>query len=238
MSHQKPEVREITDTLDAVGNTTAAIGKGFAIGSAALTALALFSAYTQAVGLTIIDVAVPNVFIGLLIGAMLPFLFCSITMMAVSKAAYSIVHEVRRQFREIAGLMEGTADPDYASCIAISTQSALREMIVPGVLAVVAPLAVGFVLGPEALGGLLVGSLGAGFLLAITMANAGGAWDNAKKFIEMGHLGGKGSDAHKAAVVGDTVGDPFKDTSGPSLNILIKLMAMVALVFAPLILVI
>ncbi len=236
MSHQKPEVREITDTLDAVGNTTAAIGKGFAIGSAALTALALFSAYTQAVGLTIIDVAVPNVFIGLLIGAMLPFLFCSITMMAVSKAAYSIVHEVRRQFREIAGLMEGTADPDYASCIAISTQSALREMIVPGVLAVVAPLAVGFVLGPEALGGLLVGSLGAGFLLAITMANAGGAWDNAKKFIEMGHLGGKGSDAHKAAVVGDTVGDPFKDTSGPSLNILIKLMAMVALVFAPLIL--
>ena len=169
---------------------------------------------------------------------MLPFLFCSITMMAVGKAAYSIVHEVRRQFREIAGLMEGTADPDYASCIAISTQSALREMIVPGVLAVVAPLAVGFVLGPEALGGLLVGSLGAGFLLAITMANAGGAWDNAKKFIEMGHLGGKGSDAHKAAVVGDTVGDPFKDTSGPSLNILIKLMAMVALVFAPLILVI
>ncbi|NLZ29397.1 MAG: sodium-translocating pyrophosphatase [Methanomicrobiales archaeon] len=238
MSHQKPEVREITDTLDAVGNTTAAIGKGFAIGSAALTALALFSAYTQAVNLTIIDVAVPNVFIGLLIGAMLPFLFCSITMMAVSKAAYSIVHEVRRQFREIAGLMEGTADPDYASCIAISTQSALREMIVPGVLAVVAPLVVGFVLGPEALGGLLVGSLAAGFLLAITMANAGGAWDNAKKFIEMGHLGGKGSDAHKAAVVGDTVGDPFKDTSGPSLNILIKLMAMVALVFAPLILVI
>ena len=237
MSHQKPEVREITDTLDAVGNTTAAIGKGFAIGSAALTALALFSAYTQAVNLTIIDVSVPNVFIGLLIGAMLPFLFCSITMMAVSKAAYSIVHEVRRQFREIAGLMEGTADPDYNSCISISTNAALREMILPGVLAVVAPLAVGIVLGPEALGGLLVGSLAAGFLLAITMANAGGAWDNAKKYIEQGHLGGKGSDAHKAAVVGDTVGDPFKDTSGPSLNILIKLTSMVALVFAPLILV-
>ena len=238
MSHQKPEVREITDTLDAVGNTTAAIGKGFAIGSAALTALALFAAYTQAVGLSIIDVSVPNVFIGLLIGAMLPFLFCSITMMAVSKAAYSIVHEVRRQFKEIAGLMEGTADPDYTSCIAISTHSALREMILPGVLAVAAPLTIGFILGTEALGGLLVGSLASGFLLAVTMANAGGAWDNAKKYIEQGHLGGKGSPAHKAAVVGDTVGDPFKDTSGPSLNILLKLMAMVALVFAPLILVI
>ncbi|HNT07622.1 sodium-translocating pyrophosphatase [Methanoculleus sp.] len=238
MSHQKPEVREITDTLDAVGNTTAAIGKGFAIGSAALTALALFAAYTQAVNLSIIDVSVPNVFIGLLIGAMLPFLFCSITMMAVGKAAYSIVHEVRRQFKEIAGLMEGTAEPDYTSCIAISTHSALREMIVPGILAVVAPLAVGFVLGPEALGGLLVGSLASGFLLAVTMANSGGAWDNAKKYIEQGHLGGKGSPAHKAAVVGDTVGDPFKDTSGPSLNILLKLMSMVALVFAPLILVV
>ncbi|MCK8518495.1 sodium-translocating pyrophosphatase [Methanoculleus sp. 7T] len=238
MSHQKPEVREITDTLDAVGNTTAAIGKGFAIGSAALTALALFSAYTQAVNLEVIDIAVPNVFIGLLIGAMLPFLFCSITMMAVGKAAYSIVHEVRRQFKEIPGLMEGKADPDYASCIAISTHSALREMIVPGILAVAAPLTVGFVLGTEALGGLLVGSLASGFLLAVTMANAGGAWDNAKKFVEMGHLGGKGSDAHKATVVGDTVGDPFKDTSGPSLNILLKLMSMVALVFAPLILVI
>ncbi|MDD4253339.1 MAG: sodium/proton-translocating pyrophosphatase, partial [Methanoculleus horonobensis] len=236
MSHQKPEVREITDTLDSVGNTTAAIGKGFAIGSAALTALALFAAYTQAVGLTTIDVAVPNVFIGVLIGAMLPFLFCSITMMAVSKAAYSIVHEVRRQFKEIKGLMEGTADPDYASCITISTNAALREMILPGVLAVAAPLAVGIVLGTEALGGLLVGSLASGFLLAVTMANAGGAWDNAKKYIEQGHLGGKGSQAHKAAVVGDTVGDPFKDTSGPSLNILLKLMSMVALVFAPLLL--
>ena len=238
MSHQKPEVREITDTLDAVGNTTAAIGKGFAIGSAALTALALFSAYIQAVGLSVIDVAIPNVFIGVLIGAMLPFLFCSITMMAVGKAAYSIVREVRRQFKEITGLMEGKADPDYASCISISTNAALREMILPGVLAVAAPLAVGIVLGTEALGGLLVGSLASGFLLAITMANAGGAWDNAKKYIEMGHLGGKGSLAHKAAVVGDTVGDPFKDTSGPSINILLKLMSMVALVFAPLILVI
>ena len=238
MSHQKPEVREITDTLDAVGNTTAAIGKGFAIGSAALTALALFAAYTQAVGLSVIDVSVPNVFIGVLIGAMLPFLFCSITMMAVGKAAYSIVHEVRRQFKEITGLMEGTAEPDYTSCIAISTRAALREMILPGVLAVAAPLAVGIVLGPEALGGLLVGSLASGFLLAVTMANSGGAWDNAKKYIEQGHLGGKGSPAHKAAVVGDTVGDPFKDTSGPAINILLKLMSMVALVFAPLILVV
>ncbi len=238
MSHQKPEVREITDTLDAVGNTTAAIGKGFAIGSAALTALALFAAYTQAVGLTVIDVSLPNVFIGLLIGAMLPFLFCSITMMAVGKAAYSIVHEVRRQFKQIPGLMEGKAEADYASCIGISTNAALREMILPGVLAVAAPLVVGFVLGTSALGGLLVGSLSAGFLLAITMANAGGSWDNAKKYIEKGHLGGKGSDAHKATVVGDTVGDPFKDTSGPAINILLKLMSMVALVFAPLILVI
>jgi len=238
MANLEPAVRERTDKLDAVGNTTAAIGKGFAIGSAALTALALFSAYSQAVGLSVIDVSVPNVFIGVLIGAMLPFLFCSITMMAVGKAAYSIVHEVRRQFREITGLMEGKADPDYATCIAISTRSALREMIAPGVLAVAAPLVVGFVLGKEALGGLLVGSLASGFLLAVPMANAGGAWDNAKKYIEQGPLGGKGSDAHKAAVVGDTVGDPFKDTSGPSLNILIKLMSMVALVFAPLILVV
>ncbi|MDD5419215.1 MAG: sodium-translocating pyrophosphatase [Methanomicrobiaceae archaeon] len=236
MSHQKPEVREITDTLDAVGNTTAAIGKGFAIGSAALTALALFAAYTQAVGLSVIDVSTPNVFIGLLIGAMLPFLFCSITMEAVGKAAYSIVHEVRRQFKEIEGLMEGTAEPDYTSCITISTNAALREMILPGVIAIVAPLIIGFALGIEALGGLLVGSLSAGFLLAVTMANAGGAWDNAKKFIEKGHLGGKGSAPHKAAVVGDTVGDPFKDTSGPAINILLKLMSMVALVFAPLLL--
>ena len=234
MSHQDPKVRIITDTLDAVGNTTAAIGKGFAIGSAALTALALFSAYTLAVGLQIIDVTNPMVFVGMLIGAMLPFLFCALTMTAVGKAAYEIVLEVRRQFKEIPGLMEEKADPDYASCIAISTNSALREMIAPGVLAVAAPLLVGYFLGPAALGGLLAGSLVSGFCLAITMANAGGAWDNAKKFIEQGNYGGKGSDAHKAAVVGDTVGDPFKDTSGPAINILLKLMSMVALVFAPL----
>ncbi|MBR1369123.1 potassium transporter [Methanocalculus chunghsingensis] len=234
MSHQDPKVRKITDTLDAVGNTTAAIGKGFAIGSAALTALALFSAYTLAVGLNVIDVTNPMVFVGMLIGAMLPFLFCALTMTAVGKAAYEIVIEVRRQFKEIPGLMEEKADPDYASCIAISTNSALREMIAPGVLAVLAPLLVGYFLGPAALGGLLAGSLVAGFSLAITMANAGGAWDNAKKYIEQGNFGGKGSDAHKAAVVGDTVGDPFKDTSGPAINILLKLMSMVALVFAPL----
>ncbi|MCP1716047.1 K(+)-stimulated pyrophosphate-energized sodium pump [Methanocalculus alkaliphilus] len=234
MSHQDPKVRVITDTLDAVGNTTAAIGKGFAIGSAALTALALFSAYTLAVGLEIIDVTNPMVFVGMLIGAMLPFLFCALTMTAVGKAAYAVVIEVRRQFKEIAGIMEEKADPDYAACIAISTNAALREMIAPGVLAVLAPLLVGYFLGPAALGGLLAGSLVAGFSLAITMANAGGAWDNAKKYIEQGNYGGKGSDAHKAAVVGDTVGDPFKDTSGPAINILLKLMSMVALVFAPL----
>ncbi|MHC1626491.1 MAG: sodium-translocating pyrophosphatase [Methanoculleaceae archaeon] len=234
MTHQKPEVRKITDTLDAVGNTTAAIGKGFAIGSAALTALALFSAYAIAVDLDYIDVMSPNVFIGVLIGAMLPFLFCSMTMMAVGKAAHSIVVEVRRQFREIAGLMEGRAEADYGSCIAISTSAALREMIAPGVLAIAAPLLVGFILGKEALGGLLAGAVATGFMLAITMANSGGAWDNAKKYIELGFLGGKGSDAHRAGVTGDTVGDPFKDTCGPSLNILLKLMSVVAVVFAPL----
>ncbi|ADN37499.1 V-type H(+)-translocating pyrophosphatase [Methanolacinia petrolearia DSM 11571] len=234
MSHQKKEVREITDTLDAVGNTTAAIGKGFAIGSAALTALALFSSYGIAVGLEYIDVMNSNVFIGLLIGAMLPFLFSSMTMMAVGKAAMGIVVEVRRQFKEIKGLMEGEADPDYTSCIAISTHSALKEMIAPGVLAIAAPIVVGLVLGKGALGGLLAGSLVSGFMLAITMANAGGAWDNAKKYIELGNYGGKGSDAHKAGVTGDTVGDPFKDTSGPAINILLKLMSIVAVVFAPL----
>ncbi|QYZ79353.1 sodium-translocating pyrophosphatase [Methanofollis formosanus] len=237
MSHQAPEVREITDTLDAVGNTTAAIGKGFAIGSAALTALALFSAYAHAVspvGETIaIDILDTPVFIGLIIGAMLPFLFSSMTMMAVGRAAYEIVVEVRRQFKEIKGLMEGKADPDYESCIAISTHSALKEMIAPGLLAIVAPILVGVVLGKGALGGLLAGSLVSGFMLAITMANAGGAWDNAKKYIEQGNYGGKGSDAHKAGVTGDTVGDPFKDTSGPAINILLKLMSIVAVVFAP-----
>lgn len=234
MSHQKPEVRKITDTLDAVGNTTAAIGKGFAIGSAALTALALFASYGIAVGLEFIDVMDAGVFIGLLIGAMLPFLFSSMTMMAVGRAAYEIVIEVRRQFKEITGLMEGTADPDYEKCIAISTHSALKEMIAPGVLAIAAPLIVGKILGAGALGGLLAGSLVSGFMLAITMANAGGAWDNAKKYIELGNYGGKGSDAHKAGVTGDTVGDPFKDTSGPAINILLKLMSIVAVVFAPL----
>jgi len=238
MSHQDPHVREITDTLDAVGNTTAAIGKGFAIGSAALTALALFSAYAYAISeggeSIVMDILNTPVFIGLLIGAMLPFLFSSMTMMAVGRAAYEIVVEVRRQFKEIKGLMEGKAEPDYESCIAISTHSALKEMIAPGLLAIVAPLLVGLVLGKEALGGLLAGSLVSGFMLAITMANAGGAWDNAKKYIEQGHYGGKGSDAHKAGVTGDTVGDPFKDTSGPAINILLKLMSIVAVVFAPL----
>lgn len=236
MSGQPHSVREITDTLDAVGNTTAAIGKGFAIGSAALTALALFSAYATAVGLSAIDLLNTNVFIGILIGGMLPFLFSSLTMTAVGQAAQKIVIEVRRQFKEIKGLMEGTAEPDYTSAIAIATDSAIHKMILPGVIAIAAPIIVGLVLGPLALGGLLVGSLVAGVLLALTMANSGGAWDNAKKYIELGNYGGKGSDAHKAAVVGDTVGDPFKDTSGPALNILIKLMSMIALVFVPVIL--
>jgi K(+)-stimulated pyrophosphate-energized sodium pump len=234
MSHQDKSVRDITDTLDAVGNTTAAIGKGFAIGSAALTALALFSAYGIAVNLEAIDMMQPPVFVGLLIGAMLPFLFSSLTMMAVGRAAYSIVLEVRRQFKEIPGLMEGKAECDHTACISISTSAALREMIAPGIIAIAAPIIVGLLLGKEALGGMLVGSLGAGFMLAITMANAGGAWDNAKKYIELGHMGGKGSDAHKAGVTGDTVGDPFKDTSGPAINILLKLMSIVAVVFAPL----
>ena len=236
MSHQDPKVREITDTLDAVGNTTAAIGKGFAIGSAALTGLALFSAYSLAVGIEAIDILNTSVFIGILIGGMLPFLFSALTMTAVGSAAEKVVVEVRNQFKNIKGLMEGTADPDYESTIKICTTSAIKKMIAPGVLAIVAPILVGLVLGPLALGGLLVGSLVSGFLLAITMANAGGAWDNAKKFVELGNYGGKGSEAHKAAVVGDTVGDPFKDTSGPSINILIKLMSMIALVFVPVIL--
>ena len=236
MSGLDPHVREITDKLDAVGNTTAAMGKGFAIGSAALTALALFMSYAEAVGLKAsgINLLTPNVVIGLLIGGMLPFAFSAMTMDSVSKAAYKMIEEVRRQFREIPGILLGESKPDYGSCVGISTKAALREMVVPGVMAVAAPLLVGIFLGPEALGGLLAGSLVTGVLLAIYMSNAGGAWDNAKKFIEEGHHGGKGSKAHKAAVVGDTVGDPFKDTSGPSLNILIKLMTVVALVFAPL----
>lgn len=234
MSGLDHSVREITDKLDAVGNTTAAMGKGFAIGSAALTALALFVSFTQATGLDASEVALtsPTVVIGLLIGGMLPFVFSAMTMDSVSKAAYSMIEEVRRQFHDIPGVMEGTAKPDYKTCVAISTTAALKEMLVPGIMAVVAPLAVGLILGSTALAGLLAGSLVSGVMMAMFMSNAGGAWDNAKKYIEEGHHGGKGSDAHKAAVVGDTVGDPFKDTSGPSINILIKLMTVVSTVFA------
>ena len=234
MSHLPPEVRQRTDALDSLGNTTAATGKGFAIGSAVLTALALMAAYIQAAGLKPSDLSLldPEMIPGLLIGAMLPYLFAALTMTAVGKAAFEIVMEVRRQFKEIPGLMEGTGKPDYKTCVDISTKSALREMVIPGGLAVVVPLLVGFILGKEAVAGMLVGAISSGFVLAVMMANAGGAWDNAKKWIETGVLGGKGSDAHKAAVVGDTVGDPFKDTSGPALNILIKLMSIVSLVFA------
>ena len=234
MSGLDEGVRKITDKLDAVGNTPAAMGKGFAIGSAALTALALFVSYAEAVKLEKIDILDHTVIMGIFIGGMLPFLFSAMTMESVSRAAYKMIEEVRRQFRSIPGIMEGTAKPDYKSCVAISTQAALHEMLVPGVMAVACPLAVGVLLGPAALGGLLAGSLVTGVMMAIFMSNAGGAWDNAKKYIEDGNHGGKGSDAHKAAVVGDTVGDPFKDTSGPSLNILIKLMTVVSLVFAPL----
>lgn len=234
MSELPHEVREITDKLDAVGNTTAAIGKGFAIGSAALTALALFASYAAVTHLEAISLLDPIVIIGLFIGAMLPFLFSAMTMNSVGRAANEMIEEVRRQFRENKGIMEGTAKPDYANCVDISTKAALKEMVVPSIMAIVAPLAVGLIFGPAALGGMLGGALSAGVLLAIMMANAGGAWDNAKKYIEEGHFGGKGSEPHKAAVVGDTVGDPFKDTSGPSINILIKLMTIVSVVFAPL----
>ena len=228
------DVRKVTDALDSVGNTTAAIGKGFAIGSAALTALALFSAYAKATNLELINILSPTVVAGLFIGGMLPFLFSSLTMRAVGRAAFAMIEEVRRQFREIDGLMEGKAKPDYARGVEISTAAALREMVVPGLLAIASPLIIGFGIGKEALGGMLAGALVAGFLLAVMMANSGGAWDNAKKFIESGNFGGKGTDTHAAAVEGDTVGDPFKDTSGPSINILIKLMTIVSLVFAPL----
>ena len=236
MSGLPSEVRNITDKLDAVGNTTAAMGKGFAIGSAALTALALFVSYAQAVGLfeSGINLLDYKVIVGMFVGGMLPFLFSAFTMDSVSKAAYKMIEEVRRQFKTIPGILEGKGKPDYTSCVAISTQAALKEMLLPGVMAVAAPLFIGVVLGPAALGGLLGGSLVTGVMLAIFMSNSGGAWDNAKKYIEDGNHGGKGSEAHRAAVVGDTVGDPFKDTSGPSINILIKLMTIVSLVFAPL----
>nr|WP_245808009.1 sodium-translocating pyrophosphatase [Crenothrix polyspora] len=232
MSGLPKEVRHRTDALDSLGNTTAATGKGFAIGSAVLTALALLAAYVTAAKIESLNILGPTMLPGILIGAMMPYLFSALTMMAVGKAAHEIVMEVRRQFREIPGLMDGTGKPDYKTCVGISTESALREMILPGALAVIVPIVVGHVLGKEALAGMLVGTMSSGFLLAVMMANAGGAWDNAKKFIETGAYGGKGSDSHKAAVVGDTVGDPFKDTSGPALNILIKLMTIVSLVFA------
>jgi K(+)-stimulated pyrophosphate-energized sodium pump len=235
MSGLGPETRKITDSLDALGNTTAAIGKGFAIGSAALTALALFVAYTQAAGLTIIDIRNPMVVVGTFIGAMVPMVCAALTMTSVGEAAFSIVEEIRRQFREIPGLLEGKegVKPDPATCVTIATNSALKRMVAPGLVAVLTPVAVGFLLGTQTLGGMLLGATVMGAFLALFMANGGGAWDNAKKYIEAGNLGGKGSDNHKAAVVGDTVGDPFKDTSGPAMNILIKLMAVVSLVIAP-----
>ncbi|TDY60210.1 K(+)-stimulated pyrophosphate-energized sodium pump [Aminivibrio pyruvatiphilus] len=234
MSHLPKEVRKITDKLDAIGNTTAAMGKGLAIGSAALTALALFAAYAHSVKLTAIDLNDPKVMVGLFLGGMLPFLFSSMSIQAVGRAAEAMIDEVRRQFKEIPGIMEGTGKPEYEKCVDISTAAALKEMIIPGLLAVLSPVVVGFVLGAQALGGLLGGSIVTGVMLAIFMSNAGGAWDNAKKYIEEGNFGGKGTPEHAAAVVGDTVGDPFKDTAGPSLNILIKLMSVVALVLAPL----
>ena len=234
MAGLEDSVRDITDRLDSVGNTTAAMGKGFAIGSAALTAMALFVSYAQAAELQMIDILDPFVIIGLLLGGMLPFLFSALTMSSVSKAAESMIREVRRQFKEHTGILKGTERPDYRTCVSIAATSALKEMILPGAIAIVAPLLVGFLLGPAALGGLLAGSVVTGVLMAIFMSNSGGAWDNAKKYIEGGNFGGKGSEAHKAAVVGDTVGDPFKDTSGPSINILIKLMTIVSLLFVPL----
>ncbi|HMA83787.1 MAG TPA: sodium/proton-translocating pyrophosphatase, partial [Candidatus Thermoplasmatota archaeon] len=239
MAGMGKEVRENTEQLDAVGNTTAAMGKGFAIGSAAITALALIFTYITtagAMGYSLsLDLADPNVVVGVFIGAMLPFVFTALTMGAVGRAAYQMVEEVRRQFKELDLLNSDKNKPDYKGCVAISTKQALKEMVLPSVLAVISPIIVGIILKPEGLGGLLVGSIATGFLLAVFLANSGGAWDNAKKYVESGNLGGKGSDAHKATVIGDTVGDPFKDTSGPSLNILIKLMSIVSLVFLPLI---
>jgi len=234
MAEMGAEVRKRAETLDAVGNTTAAIGKGFAIGSAALTALVFMVSYAMVSGLKSVDLLSPTALLGLFIGGAMPFVFASFAMSAVGRAAMKMVEEVRRQFKEIPGLLKGTAKPNYERAVSISTSAAIREMIVPGLLAVVAPVLTGLLLGKVALAGLLAGSIVTGFLLAVTMANAGGAWDNAKKYIEAGHLGGKGSDPHKAAVVGDTVGDPFKDTAGPSLHVLIKLLATITLVLAPL----
>jgi K(+)-stimulated pyrophosphate-energized sodium pump len=235
MSDLPPEIRQRTDALDSLGNTTAATGKGFAIGAAGLTALALLLSYTQAVGIDIakFNLLDPHVISGIFLGAMLPAIFCALTLNAVGKTSFSIINEVRRQFREIKGLMEGTARPEYGKCVDICTKAALKEMLVPGLITVAAPIVIGFILGPLALAGFLVGAIACGFILAVTFANAGGSWDNAKKWIEAGAFGGKGSDAHKAAVIGDTVGDPMKDTSGPSLNIMIKLMSIIALVLAP-----
>jgi K(+)-stimulated pyrophosphate-energized sodium pump len=229
----EPEVRKRTDALDSAGNTTAAMGKGFAICAASLSALMLTSSYTQVVGLSAVDLTKPIVIIGLYIGGMLPYFFSSLSMKAVGEAAFDIVEEVRRQFREIAGIMDGTEEPDYEKCVDISTKSALKKMIAPGVITVAAPLVMGIALGAEALGGMLLGALISGFMLAIMMSNSGGAWDNAKKYIEAGAYGGKGTQVHANAVIGDTVGDPFKDTSGPSMNILINVMALVSLTFAP-----
>jgi K(+)-stimulated pyrophosphate-energized sodium pump len=235
MSGLPHEIRERTDALDSLGNTTAATGKGFAIGSAALTSMALMLSYTQMVGIEFHNFSVldPAVIVGMLLGGMMPAIFCSMTLDAVGRTAFSIINEVRRQFKEIAGLMEGTAKPEYGKCVDICTRAALKEMIVPGVMTVIAPIIVGLLFGPIALGGFLLGAIIVGFILAVMMANAGGSWDNAKKWIETGMFGGKGSDAHKAGVIGDTVGDPMKDTSGPSLNIMIKLMSIIALVLAP-----
>ncbi len=233
MTHQNPEVRKITDSLDAYGNTTAAMGKGFAIGSAVLTALALFVAYSQTANIKAIDILKPNVVSSMFIGGVLPFLFSGYSISAVEKAAFKMVEEVRRQFKEIPGILEGKAEPDYKKCVDISTIGALREMIIPSLITIVSPFVIVFIFGKDGLGGFLAGSLVSGALIAILMANAGGAWDNAKKLIEKGMFGGKGSPAHKASVVGDTVGDPFKDTAGPSINILLKLMSIISLVFLP-----
>jgi K(+)-stimulated pyrophosphate-energized sodium pump len=236
MSDLPPEVRERTDALDSLGNTTAATGKGFAIGAAALTALALLLSYSNAVGIDLdnpISLLDPAVIAGIFLGVMMPALFCALTLNAVGRASFAIINEVRRQFREIKGIMTGEGKPEYGKCVDIATKAALKEMILPGVITVLMPVIVGFTLGKYALGGFLIGAVSASFLMAVMMSNSGGSWDNAKKFIETGKLGGKGSDTHKAAVVGDTVGDPFKDTSGPSLNIMIKLMTMIALVLAP-----